>query len=163
MEEQNVKRVGLAGLLVAEAMKMDLSGKDRDEVLKELIGQIKEIADKPAAKETLLHALLEREQLHSTGIGDGVALPHARNALVGLVDHAVVIFGRHKEGIQYGSIDGAPAKLFFLLLAPSVTEHLGILARLSRILRNKKLRTGLLAAETPGKVISLIREAELQT
>jgi mannitol/fructose-specific phosphotransferase system IIA component (Ntr-type) len=163
MEQQNAKRVGLAGLIVAEAIKMDLTGKDRDEVLKEMIGQIKEIADKPEAKATLLHALLEREQLCSTGIGDGVALPHARNALVGLVDHAVVIFGRSKEGVHYGSIDGAPAKLFFLLLAPSVTEHLGILARLSRILRNRKLRAGLLAAETPGKVISLIREAELET
>jgi mannitol/fructose-specific phosphotransferase system IIA component (Ntr-type) len=108
----------------------------------------------------LLRALHEREQLHSTGIGDGVALPHARNALVGLVDKPVIVFGRHAKGIPYGAIDGKPAQLFFLLIAPTVTEHLGVLARVSRVLRDAKLRQVLLTVDKPEKALALIREAE---
>lgn len=143
-------------------MKLDLAASRQDEVLAELVDQIREIADNPTARETLLRALHEREQLHSTGIGDGIALPHARNALVGLVDHSLLVFGRHKEGINYGAIDGIPARLFFLLVAPTVTEHLAILARLSRILRVPKVRKALLAADSPEKAISVIREAEAE-
>ena len=108
----------------------------------------------------LLRALREREQLHSTGIGDGIALPHARNALVGLVDHPILVFGRHAQGIPYGAIDAIPARLFFLLVAPTVTQHLSILARLSRVLRDPKLRQGLQTAERPEKVLQLLRGAE---
>jgi mannitol/fructose-specific phosphotransferase system IIA component (Ntr-type) len=109
-----------------------------------------------------LRALHEREQLHSTGIGDGIALPHARNALVGLVDHPIIVFGRHPDGIPYGAIDAMPARLFFLLIAPTVTQHLAILARLSRVLRDPKLRRNLLAADKSEKIIALVRDAESQ-
>jgi len=125
-----------------------------------IVAQIPEIADQPEARATLLRALQEREQLHSTGVGDGIALPHARNALVGLVDRPVIVFGRHPQGVPYGAIDGVPARLFFLLIAPTVTQHLAMLARISRLLRDPKLRQNLLAADRPEKVIALIREAE---
>ena len=154
--------IELADLFAKGAIKLDLAGTNRDEVLAELVDQIRELAGQPAARETLLRALHEREQLHSTGIGDGVALPHARNALVGLVDHSLLVFGRHKDGIPFNSIDGVPARLFFLLVAPTVTEHLGILARLSRILRVPKVRKALLAADSPAKVTELIKEAEAE-
>ena len=162
MEKTAAPRFTLNELLSPAAIKLHLTGQDRDAVLNELVGQIREIADRPDARQTLLHALQEREQLHSTGIGDGIALPHARNGLVGLVDHPVLVFGRHDEGIHYSAIDGAPARLFFLLIAPTVTQHLAMLARLSRILRNPKLRKNLLTADSPEKVITLIREAEAQ-
>jgi mannitol/fructose-specific phosphotransferase system IIA component (Ntr-type) len=162
METPGSRRPALSALFSPAAINLDLKGDSRDAVLTELVNQIKEIADRPDARATLLRALQEREQLHSTGIGDGVALPHARNGLVGLVDHPVVVFGRHAEGVAYGAIDNAPARLFFLLIAPTVTEHLAILARLSRILRNPKLRAALLTAPTAEKVIGLIRDAEAQ-
>jgi mannitol/fructose-specific phosphotransferase system IIA component (Ntr-type) len=162
MENPAPRRVALGDLISPADVKLHLTGTTRDAVLTELVGQIKEIAGRPEAQQTLLRALQEREQLHSTGIGDGVALPHARNALVGLVDRPIMVFGRHAEGISYGAIDGAPAHLFFLLIAPTVTQHLAILARISRLLRNPKLRKGLLTAESPQKVIALIREAEAQ-
>ena len=139
---------------------MQLAATRQDEALAELVDQIGEIAGQPAARSTLLHALVERENLHSTGIGDGVALPHARNGLVGLVDHPVLIFGRHDQGIPFGAIDGAPARLFFLIIAPTVTQHLAMLARLSRLLRDPKLRKDLLAAKTADEVRSLMRAAE---
>ena len=162
MENPASRRLAVSALLSPDAIKLHLTGNQRDDVLAELIGEIKEIADRPDAQQTLLRALQEREQLHSTGIGDGVALPHARNALVGLVDKPIVVVGRHDEGVAYGAIDGAPAHLFFLLIAPTVTQHLAILARLSRILRNPKLRKALLAADSAEKVISLISDAEAQ-
>jgi mannitol/fructose-specific phosphotransferase system IIA component (Ntr-type) len=145
------------------AMNLNLASTDRDTVLNELVNQIPQLAKQTEARKTLLRALRERELLHSTGIGDGIALPHARNALVGLVDEPIVVFARHATGIPYGAIDNVPARLFFLLIAPTVTQHLGILARLSRILRDPKVRQSLLTADRPEKVISLIQDAETKS
>ena len=150
----------LSELLSPATINLNLKSADRDSVLSELVNQIPELASQPEARQTLLRALHEREQLHSTGIGDGIALPHARNALVGLVDDPIIVFGRHAQGIPYGAIDAAPARLFFLLIAPTVTQHLAILARLSRLLRDPRLRQNLLAADTPVGVVGLIREGE---
>ena len=144
-------------------MNLNLASTDRDTVLNELVNQIPQLAKQPDARKTLLRALQERELLHSTGIGDGIALPHARNALVGLVDESIVVFARHATGIPYGAIDNVPARLFFLLIAPTVTQHLGILARLSRILRDPKVRQNLLTADRPDKVISLLQDAEAKS
>jgi mannitol/fructose-specific phosphotransferase system IIA component (Ntr-type) len=152
--------VSLGQLLSPAAVNLELRSTDREAVLGELVNQIPQLAGQPEARQTLLHALREREQLYSTGIGDGIALPHARNALVGLVDEPIIVFGRHPKGIDYGAIDAIPARLFFLLVSPTVTQHLAILARLSRLLRDPKLRQSLLTADTPEKVIALIREAE---
>ena len=156
----NAKSVVLSELLSPATIILDLKSGDRESVLAELVNQIPQLADQPDARQTLLRALREREQLHSTGIGDGVALPHSRNALVGLVDQPIMVFGRHKQGIPYDAIDRVPARMFFLLIAPTVTQHLAILARLTRLLRDPKLRQSLLTADKPEKVLALIREAE---
>ncbi len=152
--------VPISSLLSPRGINLNLASSDRDSVLSELVNQIPELAREPDARQTLLRALREREQLHSTGIGDGIALPHARNALVGLVDQSVLVFGRHASGIPYDAIDSVPAKLFFLVVAPTVTQHLAILSRLSRLLRDSKLRKNLLSARQPEDVIALVREAE---
>jgi PTS system nitrogen regulatory IIA component len=150
----------LGEILSPATINLDLQSADRDSVLDELVNQIPQFANLPESRQTLLRALREREQLHSTGIGDGIALPHSRNALVGLVDQPIMVFGRHKKGIPYDAIDGVPARLFFLLIAPTVTQHLAILARLGRVLRDPKLRKNLLTAEKPENVPVLMREAE---
>ena len=154
------KAVVLSDLLSPAVINLDLKSADRDSVLGELVDQIPQLAGQPEARQTLLRALREREQLYSTGIGDGIALPHSRNALVGLVDQPIMVFGRHATGIPFGAIDSVPARIFFLLVAPTVTQHLAILARLIRLLRDWKLRQGLLAADKPEKMIALMREAE---
>jgi mannitol/fructose-specific phosphotransferase system IIA component (Ntr-type) len=147
-------------LLSAAKVNLVLAGAARDEVLRELVALIPQLTSQPEARQRLFQALLEREQLHSTGIGDGIALPHARNALPGVVDQPLIVFGRHPQGIPFGAVDGKPARLFFLLLAPSVSQHLGMLARISRLLRNADLRQSLLVADRADKVLTLIREAE---
>jgi len=157
---KNSNSIVLSELLSPAAINLNLTSADRTSVLEELVNQIPELARQPAARETLLRALHDREQLHSTGIGDGIALPHARNALVGLVDHPIIVFGRHASGIPYGALDRVHARIFFLLIAPTVTQHLAILARLSRLLRDPGLREKLLGLERPEKVISTFREAE---
>jgi mannitol/fructose-specific phosphotransferase system IIA component (Ntr-type) len=160
METQSAPRLILTPLFKIDRIELDLHGASRDAVLEELVGKIPELATQPNAKNTLLRALQDREQLCSTGIGDGIALPHCRNALVGLVDEPVVVFGRHNQGISFGSVDNSPARLFFLLVAPNVSQHLQILGRLSRLLRDPKLRKALLAADKAEKVQVLIKDAE---
>ena len=157
---KNSGHIALSQLITRSSINLNLKSTDTEGVLEELVNQISVIAKQPEARQTLLRALHEREQLHSTGIGDGVALPHARNALVGLVERPVVVFGRSTSGIPFGAIDGEPSKLFFLLVAPTVTEHLSVLARLSRLLRDPKVRHELLAVDTPEKAVAVIREAE---
>ena len=157
---KNSGSVVLSELISPATINLNLKSADRDAVLDELVGQIPAVAHQPEARSTLLRALREREQLHSTGIGDGVALPHARNALVGLVDRPVIAFGRHAQGIPFDAIDDEPARLFFLLVAPTVTQHLAVLARISRLLRDSRVRQELLTADSAKKVLALIREAE---
>ena len=160
MATHEPKRLVISELICASTIELQLRGLERDEVLTELVAKIPEISDRPEARQTLLRALQEREHLHSTGIGDGVALPHARNALVGLVEKPVVVFGRHEQGIFYGAIDAQPARLFFLLVTTTVVQHLAILARISRLLHDRALRQNLAKVDKAEKVIALIREAE---
>src|SRR5262249_26254994 len=102
---KNSNPVLVSELISPAGINLNLKSTDRDSVLEELVNQIPELFGQAEARQTLLRALHEREQLHSTGIGDGIALPPARNALVGLVDHAIIIFGRHPPGINFGAID----------------------------------------------------------
>lgn len=150
----------LSELIRNGAVKIPLTSTRREGILDELVGLIPEIKDDPNARGTLLRALQEREQLHSTAIGDGIAIPHARNALVGMVQRAVIVFGKHPEGVPYGALDGQPVNLFFLIISPTVTQHLAILARLSRLLRTPNTRKKLLAADSADRVLIALREAE---
>lgn len=150
----------LSTLLVPAAIQLHLAGAVRDDVLREMVALVPPLTALPEAREKLFRALVERELLHSTGIGDGIAIPHARNALLGLVDQPTMAFGRHRTGVPYGAIDGAPARLFFLLIAPTVTQHLAMLARISRLLRDRRLCANLLSAPSPEAVLQLVRHAE---
>src|SRR5467141_2631959 len=101
---KNSGPIKLSELLSRGVIALNLKSNDRESVLGELVDLIPELANQPKAREILLKALQEREQLHSTGIGDGIALPHARNALVGLTDESIIVFSRHATGIAYGAI-----------------------------------------------------------
>jgi mannitol/fructose-specific phosphotransferase system IIA component (Ntr-type) len=160
MENPTVPRLVISQLITPATIELSLKGTHRDAVLEELVAKIPELTELPESRDTLLRALQEREGLCSTGVGDGIAFPHARNAIVGMVRDPVVVFGRHNPGIAYGAIDNQPTRLFFLLVAPTVSQHLQVLACLNRLLRGPKLRNQLLAAESPEKVASLIRDAE---
>ncbi len=120
----------------------DLTGETKGEALTELVSALKReglIADADEA----LKVILERERLGSTGIGEGVAIPHGK--MKGL-DTILCAFGRSKKGIDFGAVDGQPVHIFFLLLAPEETTglHLKMLSRISRILRESSFRKRLM-------------------
>jgi mannitol/fructose-specific phosphotransferase system IIA component (Ntr-type) len=157
MQTSGSGAASLHELIPPAGVKLSLTSRNRDDVLAELVDLVPNLNEN---RPTLLRALQDRERLHSTGIGDGIALPHARNALVGLVSEPVIVLGRHDRGIAYESIDGKPARLFFLLVAPTVTQHLALLARISRVLHSPKLRAALLTVDRPENAIDLIKQAE---
>jgi PTS system nitrogen regulatory IIA component len=109
-------------------------------------------------QDRLLDVLLERERLGSTGVGDGVALPHGKLARL---SRMLVAFGRSKRGVPFDSKDGEPAKLFFLLVAPedSSGTHLKALARISRMCKDPAFRSSLEEAAGVNEIFKII-EAE---
>lgn len=103
--------------------------------------------------------LMDREGLGSTGIGEGVAIPHGK---IPGIDRLVAVFGRSPGGVQFASLDGKPARLFFLVLAPenSAGMHLKALARISRLLKDQRFRGRLLAAEGAEGLRQVLREED---
>jgi mannitol/fructose-specific phosphotransferase system IIA component (Ntr-type) len=148
----------LSDLLAAGGIELNLKSGTRDEVLRELAGMVPGLSD--GSRNLFCQALLDREALCSTGIGDGMALPHARNPQSNLIQQPAIIFGRHPTGIDYQAVDHAPVRLFFLLTATNVSQHLFILARISRMLRRPGLRQLLLTADTPAQVLEGLRTVE---
>jgi mannitol/fructose-specific phosphotransferase system IIA component (Ntr-type) len=141
------------------AVCLRLQSDTRDDVLRELVRLIPELRDRPAEQITMWQALVDREKLHTTAVGGGLAFPHARNAMGNVLKTATVIMGRHAKGVAWNSPDNQPVKLFFLLAAPSLTEHLHLLANMSRVLRNPKTRDALLAAPTEAAIAEIIKTA----
>ena len=127
--------------ICAARIKLNLKATDRDGILRELVPLVIDPRDERGT-ELLFKALKEREDMCSTCVTDGVAVPHSRNALVGLVDHPVLAYGRHRRGAAFGSLDGKPVHHFFLLCAPNVREHLQLLARLARLINKPEFRDG---------------------
>ena len=155
-----VVRLPISTLLSGHTIVLNLLSNQRDNLFAELIDRIPGIHARPQARQSLLTAVCEREQMHTTALGDGVAIPHARNAIDGVTDHPVVVFGRHSQGIAYGASDGRPVQLFFLLIAPNVSQHLQILAQLSRLLREPDLLQALRQVADSADVIQHIHQAE---
>ncbi len=123
-----------------------LKAQDKKGVLEEL-SQIISEQNPSLNKRYLLQVLLEREKLGSTGIGDGIALPHGKLAEL---SNLLISFGRSINGLDFDSIDEQPAYLFFLLLAPenSAGMHLTALARISRMLKDGNFRQRLMGAKS---------------
>ena len=131
--------------IVAEPLVLPaLQGGTRESVLREMVESL--AAQQPQIDTSrLFEVLCERERLGSTGIAEGVAIPHGR--LPGLPGMMVVV-GRHQEGVDFGSLDGSPTKLFFLLVAPQEKpgRHLTALAHVSRLVKDASFRRGLMSA-----------------
>ena len=103
----------------------------------------------------IVEILQQRENLGSTGIGYGVAIPHGKTSAI---NDLIIAFGRSMEGIDYDSSDGKPVHLFFLLLAPenSAGHHLKVLAKISKMLKIDNFRKMLLKAKSPGDLYKII-------
>lgn len=135
-----------------------LGAKTKEGVLEELARGLAAVHPEIDAAR-LVEVLLEREKLGSTAIGDGIAIPHGKLPGLGAVLGA---FGRHPGGLDFQSLDGAPTKLFFLLVAPedSAGLHLKALARVSRLLKDAAFRARLVEAGDREALYRMIREED---
>jgi len=132
----------------------DLKAQDKKGALEELSKVITE-QEPSLNKGFLLQVLLERERLGSTGIGDGIALPHGK---LRELKKLLISFGRSNHGLDFDSIDEQPAYLFFLLLAPenSAGNHLKALAKISRMLKDGNFRRQLMGAKSREEIYRII-------
>ncbi len=144
----------LTDILDADCITLSIQAKRKPEIIRELI-ELLHRAGKIADPEEAAQRVLERESLTSTGIGGGIAIPHGTSSQVG---ELVMAFGRHSSGLKFDAVDRRPVQLFFLIVAPedSQTEHLQVLSKISRYLHDPNFKQGLLAAESPDEVMSLI-------
>lgn len=141
-------------LLDARAVADDMRALDKAGALQEL-AQVLAGLHAGLDGDELLQILREREGLGSTGIGDGVAIPHGK---IRELDRLLICFGRHRTGIDFDAMDGRPTQLFFLLVAPEDAAgiHLKALARISKLLRNEEVRLRLLAAPDAAALYRII-------
>jgi PTS system nitrogen regulatory IIA component len=136
----------------------NLAAREKEGALRELVRVIAD-AEKQIDEERMLETLLEREALGSTGIGEGVAIPHGKSKTVRKL---LASFGRSVPGLDFQAMDGKPTHLFFLLVAPedSAGIHLKALARISRLMKDASFRKRLLEAETGEEIFSIFAEGD---
>ena len=148
----------ITDILDEDSIVEELASRDKKGVLEELVSVLVKHG-RLADKEKSVQILLERERLGSTGIGDGIAIPHGKLKEISSI---ICSFGRSKAGIDFQSIDEKPSHLFFLLFAPedSAGEHLQALARLSRLLKDVRLRKRLMEAASKKEIYLLIAKED---
>jgi fructose-specific phosphotransferase system IIA component len=146
--------------LSKKAIVTDIKSAKKEDVIKELVDALIEAGDiEKRARNKLIESLMSREALGSTAIGQGIAIPHAKSDCVGKL---VAAFGLSNKGVDFDSLDGEPAYIFFLLIAPqdSAGPHLKALARISRLLKDKYFRDTLRASEDDKAVIRIITQED---
>jgi nitrogen PTS system EIIA component len=145
-------------ILKKEFINDNLSARNKDDTLAELVKTVIQ-GGLNLDYFSIIEILKRRESLGSTGIGEGIAIPHGK---ISTLDHIIVAFGRSIEGIAYDAIDGKPVHLFFLLLAPenSAGQHLKILAKISKMSKEADFRRKLLQAKSQNDLYKIIIDQE---
>ena len=147
-------------LLSPDLMIMDLKATTQEEAIKEMADlEVKQ--DVVNNEDEFIKSIWAREKESTTGIGDGIAMPHARNKYI---NRAAVLFAKSSKGIDYNSLDGQPVHLFFMITAPAGADntHLQALAKLSSLLINPDVVNALKAATKPEEVIDIFKKAETE-
>lgn len=138
-----------------DAVKLDLAGSSKDDILKELIA----LLGLDEKNEQMLFKMLKRrENLGSTGIGRGIAIPHCRSLVVNKLR---VAFGRKREGVDFKAMDGQPVHFFFLIVAPPLevsNQYLPVLGKIAQFSKEPDLPDRLLALTEPAQFMKLLEE-----
>lgn len=147
--------MALIELLEEKIVKVPLASFDKQGIIRELI-DVLAAAGKVDDPEALYKAVCAREELGSTGLEDGFAVPHGKTS--GVKDLAIAI-GIAPQGVDFSSADGKPSKLFFLIAAPpdKAGPHIEALAEIAKLSRSKALCNALVTATSPADVVSLLR------
>lgn len=146
--------------LSKKAIVTDIKSAKKEDVIKELVDTLITAGDiEKRYRNKLIESLMEREALGSTAIGQGIAIPHAKSDCV---EKLIAAFGLSKKGVDFDSLDGELAYIFFLLVAPqdSAGPHLKALARISRLLKDKYFRDTLRSCEDDKAVIKIIAQED---
>lgn len=152
-EEPEIKK--LTDITNEQLMDIQLQGTTRDEVIGEMIQKL-DVNGLLSAKETFKEAIFAREAQSSTGIGANIAIPHGKSSAV---KQPAVVFGLHKDGVDWNSLDGTPAKIIFMIAVPEESagdDHLKILQMLSRKLMDDQFRNDLLEVTTVEQAYELL-------
>lgn len=149
----------ISSLLREEMVIPDLKAKDRDEVLREMVVFLKEkeVINNEAE---LFEKLVQRENLGSTGVGDGIAIPHCKLAEI---SEPIVVLAVSKKGVAFSSLNGKPTSVFFLVISPpeNPSLNLQILAAIAQLVRKvSSLPKKIMGAKTPRRMLEIIREEE---
>ena len=148
----------LMDILSPRSTIVDLKGETKEAIIEELVDSL-EVGKVITDKGKVLKAVLEREKVMSTGIGDGIAIPHGKSDAVIRLAAAL---GTQKRGVEFEALDGEAAFVFFLLVSPANISgpHIKALARISRLLKNDDFKKKLITASTPEEVIISIETEE---
>jgi fructose-specific phosphotransferase system IIA component len=140
------------------AIKLELAARKKDEALEELVNLLCD-AHRLNNRDEILGAIMRREGRQSTGIGIGLAVPHAKTAVV---DKLYLCSAISSEGIDFDSVDGEKAQIFFMLVSPINVSgpHIKALANISRLIKHQEFRSALLACENEKDFIKTVKEAE---
>ncbi|MEG7334330.1 PTS fructose transporter subunit IIA [Bacillus subtilis] len=143
-------------LLTKHTIKLNIESKEKENVIDEMV-TVLDKAGKLNDRQAYKEAILNRESQSSTGIGEGIAIPHAKTASV---INPAIAFGRSKDGVDYESLDGQPAHLVFMIAATEGANntHLEALSRLSTLLMREEIRKQLLEAESEDAIIDIINQ-----
>jgi mannitol/fructose-specific phosphotransferase system IIA component (Ntr-type) len=152
-----VEPMNLSQLLRAPAIRLDLKVASKEDLIRQTVDLL-DAEGILTDKDGVVHALLERERVMSTGIGGGVAIPHAQSPGV---RELAVSFVRVAGDLPFDALDGKPVRLVFMIVGPEERGgFIRVLARISRLLYTGDLQRELLAAEAPEKVVEIIRREE---
>lgn len=148
----------LMDILSTKSVIVGLQGETKDEIIEELVNAL-EIDETITDRDKVLQAVLEREKIMSTGIGDGIAIPHGKSDAVVRLAAAL---GTQKRGVDFEALDGEPAYVFFLLVSPANVSgpHIKALARISRLLKNDDFKKKLIRAASADEIMSIIESEE---
>lgn len=144
--------------LYPEAVTIELKSQDKKGAITELVEMLSK-SKKMKKPSEVIDAILEREKLGSTGIGQGVAIPHGKT---NAVTEQIGAFGISQKGVEFNSLDGEPVNLIFLLVGPVEVagQHLKALARISRLFKDKFFRQALKEAKSAEDVIKIIEKED---
>ncbi|MDR0398906.1 MAG: PTS sugar transporter subunit IIA [Endomicrobium sp.] len=144
--------------LSQDAIIVDLKATDKKSAIVELAEVLKN-TKKIKDSDDIINIVLERERLGSTGIGQGVALPHGKTDLL---QEQIGVLGISRKGIEFNSLDGEPVHIIFLLVGPVEVagQHLKALSRISRLFKDKFLRQAIKEAKTTQEVVKLIQQED---
>lgn len=148
----------LMEILSGNSVIVGLNGEGKREILEELV-DVLEVGDNITDREKVLEAVLQREEIMSTGIGHGIAIPHGKSEYVKELGG---VLGIKRKGVEFDSLDGQPTFIFFLLVSPMDVSgpHIKALARISRLLKGEEFRQELIDCPDNQTAIRILEEEE---